>query len=111
MVLGAIERAADVATPTKIAVELALKSSNLAQILRVLEHRGLIRRTPDLVDGRKIRLSLTAAGLAIVRDTRAQRTQWLADVMGACLSEIEQDQLMGFMRRVTASGPGRPQNK
>ncbi len=111
MVLGAIERAEDLATPTQVAAELELKSSNLAQALRALEHRGLIRRKPDPVDRRKIRLSLTREGLTLVRETRAQRTQWLADVMDACLSAEEQDQLMGLMHRVAASAPQRPKTE
>jgi DNA-binding MarR family transcriptional regulator len=111
MVLGAIERAQDVATPTQVAAELELKSSNLAQVLRALEHRGLIRRKPDPVDRRKTRLSLTREGLTLVGDTRAKRTQWLADVMDACLSAEEQDQMMGLMHRLAASAPGRPQTE
>jgi DNA-binding MarR family transcriptional regulator len=94
MVLGAIQRAKGTGTPTRIATELGLQSSNLAQVLGELDRRGLIQRIPDHADRRKVRLSLTQAGLDLVRESRGRRDQWLSDAMKACLSAEEQAQLL-----------------
>jgi DNA-binding MarR family transcriptional regulator len=106
MALGVIQRGEGKATPTRIATELELRSSNLAQLLRELDQRGLVHRTPDTADKRKVRLSLTEAGLALVTQTRAARDTWLADAMATCLSPDEQAQLFAageLMRRVALS--------
>ncbi len=108
MALGAIQRGEGNATPTHVATELELRSSNLAQLLRDLEERGLIVRTPDVTDKRKVRLSLTREGLALVTETRSARDKWLADAMAACLSPDEQAQLIAageLMRRVALARP------
>jgi len=106
MALGVIQRGEGNATPTQIAAELELRSSNVAQLLRDLEERGLIARTPDATDKRKVRLSLTRGGLALVTETRSARDKWLADAIAACLSPAEQAQLIAageLMRRVALS--------
>lgn len=103
MVLGAIERGNGTATPAQVAVELELRSSNLAQVLGALEARGLMARVPDTADRRKIRLSLTEAGLRRVEETRGRRDAWLARAIQECLSADEQAQLLAageLMRRV-----------
>lgn len=112
MALGAIQRAEGKATATQVALELELRSSNLAQLLGTLDKRGLIKRTPDSADKRKVRLSLTSEGLALVQQTRAKRDSWLADAMRACLSPEEQAQLItagDLMRRLALSSQSRPQ--
>jgi Transcriptional regulators len=106
MALGAIQRGGGNATPTQIATELELRSSNMAQLLRELDQRGLIRRTPDASDKRKIRLSLTEAGNIVVRESRAQRDSWLAGAIAACLSPVEQAQLFAagdLLRRIATT--------
>jgi DNA-binding MarR family transcriptional regulator len=94
MALGAIQRAKGTGTPTQIATELGLQSSNLAQILGELDRRNLIQRTCDPADKRKVRLSLTQAGLNLACEARGRRDQWLSDTMEACLSVEEQAQLL-----------------
>lgn len=69
-VLGAIERGNASATPTQIAGELELRSSNLAQVLGSLNERGLIQRHCDPADKRKTRLSLTGQGPAKAHPVR-----------------------------------------
>lgn len=115
MALGAIQRGEGRATPTKIAAELELRSSNLAQVLGEMDRRGLIRRTPDPTDRRRVHLSLTDAGDALVAETRAKRDRWLADAVATCLSPDEQSLLMtagDLMRRIALSshsGPHKPE--
>lgn len=49
--------------PTQLAPLLGMESTSLSRILRNLENKGLIERTPDPVDGRAVVLSLSAEGL------------------------------------------------
>jgi len=94
MTLGVIQRAKGTATPTQIATELGIQSSNVAQVLGELDRQGLVQRTPDHADKRKVRLSLTQEGTDLVYQSRARRDQWLSDAMEACLSVQEQEQLL-----------------
>src|SRR5258705_1505865 len=61
MVLGAIDRHRESATPSVLAADEGMRSSNLAAALRSLEARKLVVRTPDAQDRRKVRLRLSAA--------------------------------------------------
>jgi DNA-binding MarR family transcriptional regulator len=58
-----------------LAASVDLDRSTMADIVRRLEERGLIARKPDLHDGRRKLLYLTAEGLRAVRDvnTRARK--------------------------------------
>lgn len=94
MVLGEIERGHGDATPTGLARALELRSSNLAQVLAMLEQRGLVQRSPDPADKRRVHLSLTEAGAARVLATRAQRDSWLSAIMDERLSAHERAQLI-----------------
>ncbi|MFL9875859.1 MarR family winged helix-turn-helix transcriptional regulator [Paraburkholderia megapolitana] len=94
MALGVIQRAKGAATPTQIATELGIQSSNVAQVLNELDRRGLVQRTQDHADKRKVRLSLTQEGTDLVYESRARRDQWLSDAIEACLSVQEKEQLL-----------------
>lgn len=89
MVLGVIERSEGEATPSLIATELELRSSNVAATLADLQQRGLVQRTSDPHDKRKVRLALTPDGSALLRETRAQRDRWLRSAINACLTADE----------------------
>ena len=94
MVLNAIQRLGTQATPSYIAAELSLRSSNLAQLLRELEARGLLHRHPDASDKRRVQLSLSKSGLGLVEQTRARRDSWLREAIQAHLSSKEQALLL-----------------
>jgi DNA-binding MarR family transcriptional regulator len=89
VVLGAIDRHGDGITPSELAASERLRSSNLAVLLRELEAHALIIRAPDPDDGRKTRLSLTAAGRQMLYGNRAKREEWLVAAMRACLNADE----------------------
>ncbi|AXE29601.1 MarR family transcriptional regulator [Chromobacterium phragmitis] len=76
-VLGAIDRAGGDITPTELARRESLRSSNLASALRELDASGLIRRTQDPDDGRRVRVGLSEAGAAALRRNRQLRDGWL----------------------------------
>lgn len=57
---------------TALARALRLDPSTVTGILRRLQEAGMLERTPDLQDARRVRLRLTEQGRAV--DTRAQGT-------------------------------------
>jgi len=93
LVLSAIDRMSGSATPSKIAETENMQSSNLASVLRELDARGLITRTPDTEDKRRTRIGLSEDGKAILQASRDQRDEWLSDAVQACLTDDERQQL------------------
>ena len=87
--LGSIERAGEAATPTLLGEALSLRSSNLAAALRELEADGLIVRTPDTEDGRKVRVRLTPAGSAALHENINRRERWLSEAITQSLTHDE----------------------
>jgi DNA-binding MarR family transcriptional regulator len=87
--LGAISRAGDQATPTLLAESESMRSSNLAAALRELETDGLIARTPDAHDGRKVRVQLTPLGCDVLRENIERRERWLAEAVEEALTQEE----------------------
>lgn len=61
--------------------------------LAALEARGLIERAPDPEDGRRVILTLTETGRAVLRDRRSARTRQLAQALAAFTPE-ELEQLL-----------------
>ena len=108
LLLGAIDRARDGVTPTELAQSESMRSSNMAALLRDLEREGLIRRTPDAQDRRKVRVGLTAAGRDLLYGNRARRDQWLMQAIEHTLTREEQAQLAGIgelLARIAAYAP------
>src|SRR5262249_49667286 len=79
--LGAIERGAASATPTLLARSESLRSSNLAAMLRDLQAQGLIVRTQDAGDRRRVRIRLTRQGRQILHANVTRRERWLAEAI------------------------------
>jgi DNA-binding MarR family transcriptional regulator len=108
--LGAIERAGDVATPTLLAESESMRSSNLAAALRDLETDGLIVRTPDTEDRRKVRVRLTAIGREVLHENIIRRERWLAEAIEHSLTKEQRAQLLKagelFDRVAAYSGSG-----
>jgi DNA-binding MarR family transcriptional regulator len=114
LVLGAIDRRGESATPSVLAADERMRSSNLAAALRSLEARKLIVRTPDTKDRRKVRLRLSAAGRRFLDDSRARGERWLAEAIDAHLTASERahlikagallDRIMAHSKAVTPGG-------
>lgn len=85
--LGAIDRAGGAATPTVLGESESMRSSNLAAALRDLEADGLIARTPDAHDRRKVRLRLTKTGHEVLHENVTRRERWLAEAIERSLTE------------------------
>jgi DNA-binding MarR family transcriptional regulator len=94
LVLGAIDRHGESATPSVLAADEGMRSSNLAAALRSLESRKLIVRRPDTKDRRKVRLRLSAAGQRFLDDSRARGERWLTEAINACLTASERADLI-----------------
>ncbi|AWC73106.1 homoprotocatechuate degradation operon regulator%2C HpaR [Serratia marcescens] len=106
MLLGAIDRHGGEATPSLLAESERMRSSNLAAALRELEADGLLVRTPDAEDKRRVRVRLTHAGLGLLQESRSRREAWLLAAMENCLTEREQALLIeagALMARLAAA--------
>ncbi|HEY6573961.1 MAG TPA: MarR family transcriptional regulator [Mycobacterium sp.] len=67
----------------------AVSHQAIGPILAVLETRGFIQRSPDPTDGRRLLISLTAAGVAQAENTTSAREEWLARALQDRLTEDE----------------------
>ena len=89
LLLGAIDRSGDAATPTVLAAAEGLRSSNLAKALKELEARELITRRPAADDRRQVKVALTERGRAALGEVRSRRDRWLAAAIEATLTAEE----------------------
>lgn len=93
LVLSAIDQMDGMATPSKIAEAENIRSSNLAALLKDLEARDLITRTPDTEDRRRTWIGLSDQGCRVLQASRKRRDEWLAEAVDACLTATERKQL------------------
>lgn len=109
--LGAIARAADEATPTKLAESESMRPSNLAAALRDLEADGFILRAADAEDRRKVRVRLTPTGREVLRKTTARHERWLREAIETSLTGQERallfraGKLLDRLAAYSGSGP------
>ncbi|WP_199856814.1 MarR family winged helix-turn-helix transcriptional regulator [Nocardia suismassiliense] len=86
----------------------AIDKSTLAGMLRRLEERGWVDRTPDRLDRRRQLLHLTAKGKAIVRAATPIADELDATAL-APLTATEQQRLTALLTKLTnAIAPTRP---
>ncbi|OHX15615.1 MarR family transcriptional regulator [Chromobacterium sinusclupearum] len=86
-VLGAIDRAGGDITPSELARNENMRSSNLAGALRELEAAALIVRRPDPQDGRRVRVGLSDAGRAALASNRHLRDGWLQHALDSLAAD------------------------
>jgi DNA-binding MarR family transcriptional regulator len=94
LLLGAIDRYGDEATPTRLAAAEGLRSSNLAKSLKELEERKLITRIEATDDRRKVRVALTPEGKAMLKEVRHRRDHWLSTAIASTLTPKERETLI-----------------
>jgi DNA-binding MarR family transcriptional regulator len=92
---------AGVASPGEIAQRWDVTPATLTGIVDRLEKAGLVRRAPDPADGRRLRLELTAAGLAACDDVRRSINDEVAALLAAAPDEERAalDRALALMRR------------
>lgn len=82
------------ATGAALARAEQISPQSMGATLAALEARGLIARASDPEDGRRVILSVTDAGLGVLRDRRNARTERLAEALSSGFSRAELEQLM-----------------
>jgi DNA-binding MarR family transcriptional regulator len=80
-------------TPGALAKLEQISPQSMGATLGALESRGLIARSPDPEDGRRAVMSITDAGLSLLRSRRDAKAQRLARALTAEFSPEERDQL------------------
>jgi DNA-binding MarR family transcriptional regulator len=82
------------ATSSALARLEQISPQSMGATLGALEARGLVERNPDPDDGRRVVLSVTDAGLQVLRNRRNARTEQLAEALSAGFTRPELRQLM-----------------
>jgi DNA-binding MarR family transcriptional regulator len=82
------------ATAAELARLEQISPQSMGATLAGLEERGLVRRTPDPQDGRRLILSVADAGLNVLRDRRNARTEQLQRALDGEFTPAELAQLM-----------------
>jgi len=77
-----------------------ISPQSMGTTLGGLERRGLVERRPDPEDGRRIVMSLTEAGLQVLRDRRDAGTEHMAKALSTEFSGSELRQLMAGARLI-----------
>ena len=75
--------------PTELAALEKVTTQAMSQILARLAQRGLVLRQPAPTDGRKVLVSLTAAGRELLQTARHERDEWLHTALQAGCSATE----------------------
>jgi DNA-binding MarR family transcriptional regulator len=81
-------------TASALARQEQISPQSMGATLGALEQRGLVERRPDPGDGRRALLSLTAAGLEVLREKRNARTGQLAQALSTGFTPTELAQLL-----------------
>ena len=80
-------------TPGALAKQEQISPQSMGATLAALQARGLIERAPDPDDGRRAVMSITDAGLALLRSRRNAKVQQLARALSADFTADELVQL------------------
>ena len=84
-------------TGSTTASELArlerISPQSMGATVGALEERGVVERVPDPMDGRRVILSLAAAGRDLLRRRRSARSEMLSEALAAGFTRTELKQL------------------
>lgn len=81
-------------TAAELARAEQISPQSIGATLTTLEQRGLVARAADPQDGRRVVLTVSEAGLAVLRDKRDARVQELAQALADGFTPAECEQLM-----------------
>jgi DNA-binding MarR family transcriptional regulator len=95
-VLSLLEREGP-ATPGVLATKERISPQSMGTILVSLEALGLVSRTPDPTDGRRLVISPTEAGLEVIRGARRQKEERLAQALADNFTNQELQVLMAAL--------------
>jgi DNA-binding MarR family transcriptional regulator len=91
-VLSLLEREGP-ATPGALATKERITPQSMGTILVSLEELGLVSRTPDPTDGRRLVISVTEAGRQVILGARRQKEERLAQALATNFTNEEQQML------------------
>ncbi len=91
-VLSLLEREGPT-TPGALATKERITPQSMGTILVSLEELGLVSRTPDPTDGRRLVISVTEAGRQVILGARRQKEERLAQALATNFTNEEQQML------------------
>jgi DNA-binding MarR family transcriptional regulator len=91
-VLGRLDREGTMSIGDLAAAE-RVRPQSMAQTVADLELDGLIERSPDPADGRRVLVSLTASGISRLNEDRHKREGWIEQAIDAELSAHDREVL------------------
>jgi DNA-binding MarR family transcriptional regulator len=100
-VLAVLEGAGQPLPAGKIAARVLVTTASMTAVLDTLERRGLLRRTPDPIDRRRVLIGITDSGRALVDDFLPEMAALQAAVcepLGAAEREVLLD-LLGMLEQ------------
>jgi DNA-binding MarR family transcriptional regulator len=89
------------ASPSALAERERISPPSMNRTLNALEKAGFITRSPDPADARRVVVSITPSGRALITETRRLRTAWFSQRL-AELTPAERaafEQLVPVLRR------------
>ena len=81
------------ATASALARQEQISPQSMGATVAALEARGLVARASDPDDGRRVVLSITDAGLQVLRERRGARVERMAQALSAGFTPAELEQL------------------
>lgn len=76
-VLGTLERHGAM-TPRELAEREKVQPPSMTRVIAALEEHALLTRSSHPTDRRQVLLTVTEAGIALLKEVRRRRTAWLA---------------------------------
>lgn len=89
-------------SPTELYDATVFSSGGMTKVLKKLENRGLIKRTSSLEDKRKVLVTLTQEGKALVEDSSKQIAKRFKEHFKV-LSNKEQNELINILSKLLYS--------
>lgn len=88
--------------PTRISHFQNVKKNTITSLLRGLEEQGLVERTYDPVDRRKVRIRISAAGRQLIESTTPDRLEFF-NRLSSGLTDGEKDALLALLEKLRIS--------
>lgn len=95
-VLAIIEGAGNPLSPSVIARRMIVSTATLTSVLDTLERRGLVTRSPDPVDRRRLLIDITVEGRAFVDDFLPEIVALQTAALRS-LGEADRGRLLGLL--------------
>jgi homoprotocatechuate degradation regulator HpaR len=86
--------------PKDIAMQACLLNPSLTRIMQILEKKGLIHRTPDTQDRRRVHVNITDAGVALI-DSVAPQSNRIFDRLEARYGKDQIETLLDMLNALS----------